>query len=518
MQFRLLSLIEPAPDGFTYCPSLQQKDVRRWPFALLADNLESALAALQPFGSAPVGIIVTHGDRFCCEQRTSFLLHLTIPPACQEYLTKMVQSHLELLGGWHQTELSLAGQQLNLSRAVEDSNRHQLEFAEIKENLLNELSERKRVENELRSTRNHLAATLEAMPDLLFEVDLDGRIFDYYSPRTELLAAPPEQFLYKKMIDILEPDVARICQAAIQEAQSKGTSSGKQYELSLPAGRFWFELSVSTKGGGQGDDPRFIMLARDITRRKRIELELHKKNTDMEQFLYTVSHDLRSPLVTVKTFLGYLECDMAQGDRDRINQDLQFIHSATDKMKLLLDELLELSRVDRVATPPVKVSFREVIQEVLDVMAGVVNDYQVELRLPQSDLMLYGDRPRFCQVWQNLIENAVKYRNDNIELRLEIGVSTGTGEHTYYVKDNGIGIDPRYHDRIFNMFEKLDRESSGAGMGLAMVRRIIEKFNGRIWVESGGIGQGTCFYFTLPGAAPAEITYNYQEQRHSDEL
>ena len=114
--------------------------------------------------------------------------------------------------------------------------------------------------------------------------------------------------------------------------------------------------------------------------------------------------------------------------------------------------------------------------------------------------MLFGDRPRLCRIWQNLIENAIKYSRDEVIPRIELGVQQVNGETVFFVRDNGIGIDPRYHSKIFGIFEKLDPKSPGAGLGLSMVQRIVEKCGGRIWVESEGIGKGSCFSFTLPHA------------------
>jgi signal transduction histidine kinase len=238
----------------------------------------------------------------------------------------------------------------------------------------------------------------------------------------------------------------------------------------------------------------------DITERKKTESALQKKNIEMEQFIYTVSHDLRSPLVTVKTFLGYLENDMTVVNSDRVAQDLQFIHGAADKMKLLLDELLDISRVDHVETPPVRVAFKEIAAGALAALAGDISERNVDVRLPDSDLMLFGDVPRLCQIWQNLIENAIKYRHDENTPCIEIGVQQDSGETIFFVKDNGMGIEPQYGTRIFNIFEKLDPQTPGAGMGLTMIQRIVEKCGGRIWVESEGSGKGACFFFTLPKA------------------
>jgi signal transduction histidine kinase len=209
---------------------------------------------------------------------------------------------------------------------------------------------------------------------------------------------------------------------------------------------------------------------------------------------------LRSPLVTVKAFMGYLEKDMAGDNQEHLAQDIKFIHSAADKMKLLLDELLEMSRIGRVETPPVRVSLMEVVAEALDTLAGVISEQKVAVHLPDTDLMLFGDRPRLCQIWQNLIENAVKYSCDASILRIELGVRQENGETVFFVRDNGIGIAPEYHTKVFGIFEKLDPKSPGAGLGLSMVQRIVKKCAGRIWVESEGIGKGACFFFTLPQA------------------
>jgi signal transduction histidine kinase len=228
--------------------------------------------------------------------------------------------------------------------------------------------------------------------------------------------------------------------------------------------------------------------------------ELQDKNAELERFLYAASHDLKSPVVTIRTFLGYLEKDIAAGDAGRIEKDMKFMRSATDKMAQLLDELLDISRVGRVIIPPVRVTVQGLVDEALIAVAGGIAAHGVTLTVSDPDVTVFGDRIRLAEIWQNLIDNAVKFMGSQKEPRIEIGVETRGAETVFFVRDNGVGIDPRYHEKVFGLFEKLDPRAEGSGMGLALVKRIVELYKGRIWVESPGTGQGACFFFTLPEA------------------
>ncbi|MBL0224520.1 MAG: GHKL domain-containing protein [Geobacteraceae bacterium] len=247
------------------------------------------------------------------------------------------------------------------------------------------------------------------------------------------------------------------------------------------------------------------LLQIELAGHKRTEAELDRRTAEIEHFIYTVSHDLRSPLVTVKTFLGYLGQDITSGDRERADKDMEFIHSAANRMEALLNELLEVSRIGRENQPHEAVGLRDLVAEALDAVAGQITAGRVDVRVNGCDMTLRGDRRRLLQIWQNLLDNAVKYMGNQPSALIEIGCEDLQGERVYFVRDNGIGIAPEYQDRIFGIFEQLDRQSSGFGMGLTMVRRIVETYDGRIWVESAGKGQGSCFRFTLPGAEQSHI-------------
>ena len=226
-------------------------------------------------------------------------------------------------------------------------------------------------------------------------------------------------------------------------------------------------------------------------------VELESKNAELERYTYTVSHDLKSPLVTIKGFLGLLEADMIKGDAERIKKDVGHIHNAADKMNQLLDELLELSRVGEVAGVKEKVPFEYLANDVLELDGGRMKKLGIEVKIAPDLPVMYVDRLRLVEVLQNFIDNAVKHMGNQTKPCIEIGARQDNGEDVYYVRDNGIGIEPRYHENVFGLFNTLNKASDGTGVGLAIVRRIIEVHGGRVWVESKGKEKGSTFCFTI---------------------
>ncbi len=235
---------------------------------------------------------------------------------------------------------------------------------------------------------------------------------------------------------------------------------------------------------------------------KNVELEYH--NAELERFTYTVSHDLKTPLVTIKGFLGLLEKDAAAGNIDQMKRDMSQIAAAADKMARLLDELLELSRIGRLMNPLVAVSLTDLVREAIRLVTGPIVARGVAVEIDEAMPLVYGDRVRLLEVYQNLIDNAVKFMGRQPEPRIEVGVRQDDGEVVCFVRDNGIGIDPKYHEKVFGLFERLDATNEGTGIGLALVKRIVEVHGGRIWVESDGEGQGSTFWFTLESKTAAD--------------
>jgi signal transduction histidine kinase len=228
--------------------------------------------------------------------------------------------------------------------------------------------------------------------------------------------------------------------------------------------------------------------------------DLAAKNAELERFTYTVSHDLKGPLVTIRGFAGLATTDLSASDPARVRQDLGRIVAAADKMHRILEDLLELSRVGRVVHPPEDVPLGEIAREAVELVKAQPGRSSLSVEVAPGLPVVRADRRRMLEALQNLVENAAKFTAGEREPRITIGAREDAGETVFFVKDNGRGIEPRYLEKVFELFAKLDPQAEGTGVGLALVRRVVEAHGGRTWAESEGLGSGATFCFTLPRA------------------
>lgn len=238
-------------------------------------------------------------------------------------------------------------------------------------------------------------------------------------------------------------------------------------------------------------------LQHELRERKNLMQEMENKNAELERFTYTVSHDLRSPLVTIKGFLGLLEKGIKEGQTERISSDVKRIGNAADKMDALLSDLLELSRIGRVHHPLENVDLNTLVQDALNTVETRMTAGNVKVTILPGLPAVQADALRLREVFENLFDNAVKYMGEQPTPEIKVGVREGA-EPVIFVADNGMGIDPKYQENIFGLFNKLNPASEGTGVGLAIVRRIIDTMGGKIWVESEGLGKGSTFCFMVP--------------------
>ncbi len=250
----------------------------------------------------------------------------------------------------------------------------------------------------------------------------------------------------------------------------------------------------------------------DVTARKRIEAEreqllreFERKNTELERFSYTVSHDLKSPLISIQSFAGLVSRDLEERRYDRVQEDIGRIQRAAASMSGLLNDLLELSRIGRRIGARTRCSLAALAHEVLERLRGTYVDRDIEFSIAEDMPAVWGDPERLQQLLQNLISNAIKYTVGVARARVELGWrAREDGVTVYQVRDNGVGIAPEHFERVFGVFEQLDPEREGTGVGLAIAQRIVEVHGGRLWLESRGEGTGCTACFTI--GESAEVT------------
>lgn len=234
--------------------------------------------------------------------------------------------------------------------------------------------------------------------------------------------------------------------------------------------------------------------------RRRLVQELSARNAELERFSYTVSHELKNPLVTIKGFLGMMDADIKRQRFDGVERHLGKVAAAADTLTDLLDGLREISGVGRICHTSEEVDLGDLAREALIHLEQRVSEKR--LRTAVSDILpvVFGDRLRLLQLMLNLIDNAIKFQPEGG--LLEVGAEWRQGAPVCFVRDRGIGIEDRYLERIFGLFEQLDPSCEGTGVGLALSSRIVEHHGGRLWAESAGLGEGSTFFFVLPEIAP----------------
>ena len=371
-----------------------------------------------------------------------------------------------------------------------------------------DITEFKRSETDLQQSKTRLRMALDATGGGAFFCDMEADVVRWDERSQAIFGVTlPEGILdFDVWAERLHPDDRDEVIRQYEKALAEKNSFEMQYRILRPDGEIRHIWVQSLIVRDASDAPvRVYGMHIDVTEQKRAEEErealiheLERRNAELERFTYTVSHDLKSPLVTIHGFLGMLEKDVAAGDAERVARDIRHIGRAATTMKELLNDLLELSRAGRLVHPSATIPMKELVDAALERVGGELEARGVTVDVPGDLPSLFGDRARLVEVFQNLLSNAVKFMGDQPRPHIEIGGQTTPGETLCFIRDNGIGIAPAYHEKIFDLFERLNVEMEGTGIGLTLVKRIIELHGGRVWVVSEGPGRGSTFCFALP--------------------
>lgn len=390
------------------------------------------------------------------------------------------------------------------NRKIVQSNRFTIETSQgvIGGVIMRDITSQKQVEAALRESEERFHQLFETAMDGIVLTRPNGTIHSANPAALSLFGYAAEDINDLHRMDILDFSDPRVI-TGLEERDRNGKFRGEFIGIRKDGSKFLMEISSVLL---QQEEILASNTIRDITERKtaesersRLVTELKNKNDELERFTYTVSHDLKAPLFTIQGFVGYLERDITNNKPDRVQIDIDRITGAIDKMQRLLNELLELSRVGRIIHSPQEVTFEKIVNDALNLLAGRISEKRVYVDVDPELPIVRCDRTRMTQVMQNLIDNAIKFMGNQPEPGIWIGQDKKEDQFIFFVRDNGMGIPLKHQSRIFGLFDKLDPNAEGTGVGLALVKRIIETHGGRVWVESEGAGKGATFYFTLPG-------------------
>jgi PAS domain S-box-containing protein len=384
---------------------------------------------------------------------------------------------------------------------------------------IRDASERKRLEEErrrvreLEEERRRFRRLVQSDIIGIIVVDLEGAVLEANDHFLRLVGRRREDVASGRLRwDAITPDAWRAADRRSLEAlRTGGFAPSWEKEFLRPDGT---RVPVLV-GVAPLDEHRGICYVLDIGERKRSEetlahyaAELARSNRELEAFAYVASHDLQEPLRTVASFTELL----ARRYGDRLDPDARelvgFVVGGVERMSLLIEGLLAVSRVGTRSQPPRPVDFERLLEEaVADLRARLDAAEAIVTHGPLPTLP--GDATQLGQLLRNLLDNAVKFRRPDVPPRVRVEAAPDGESWVFRVSDNGLGIEPRYFERIFVIFQRLhlQEEYPGTGIGLAVCRRIVERHGGRIWVESeAGVGSTFCFALPASPATPAGAT------------
>jgi PAS domain S-box-containing protein len=298
------------------------------------------------------------------------------------------------------------------------------------------------------------------------------------------------------------------------KAATDGCYQGEGWRVRQDGSRYWAHVTITALRDVSGKLIGFSQVSRDLTERKhteeklaasneqlqRMNRELEAANKELEAFSYSVSHDLRAPLRAIDGFSQILLGDFSSALPTEAQEYLHDVRANTQQMGHLVDDLLTFSRVGRQPLNTQRTEPEPIIQRCLDELQPELSGRHFEIVIGELPACS-ADPALIKQVWMNLLSNAVKYTSRRQTPRIEIGTkpSDSTDQSLYFVKDNGVGFDMRYADKLFGVFQRLHlaEEYDGTGVGLAIVQRIVQRHGGRAWADAQP-EQGATFFFTLP--------------------
>ena len=369
-----------------------------------------------------------------------------------------------------------------------------------------DITEQKQAQEALHESEEKFRSIIESSPDAITVTDLSGIIVECNQAAMDQYGGSTKaELIGKSSFDLIAPRDRQRAAESMEKVFKQGVARNIEYSLLSKDGHEYpVELSASVVRNSSGKPVFFVGITKDITERKQAEGELKKlaekltlSNTELEQFAYIASHDLQEPLRMVASYVQLL----AKRYKGKLDTDADdFIAYAVDganRMQRLINDLLEYSRVSTRGRDFKPTNCETILAQVLDNLQVAIEESDAIVTHDPLPTVIADDM-QLIQLFQNLISNAIKFHGEETP-RVHVSTEQKENEYVFSVRDNGIGIEPEYFDRIFVIFQRLHskREYSGTGIGLTICKKIVERHGGRIWVESQP-GKGATFYFTIP--------------------
>jgi PAS domain S-box-containing protein len=389
--------------------------------------------------------------------------------------------------------------------------------------VIHDVTARKEAERALALSEARKRAVVESAPDPIVTIDAAGRVVEFNPAAERTFGYRQGDVIGELLADFVVPTGPRERPQHGLAGRRQPIRERKRLEMqAIRANGTEFPVEVSVTRVDDAAGQTSIVHLRDVTDRTRAEERLHKLNTELEErvrrrtvqlqavvdeleaFSYSVSHDLRAPLRSIDGFSQALAEDAGPALPDVARQHLERIRGATKRMSHLIDDLLSLSTVSLAKMTRQRIDMTDLADVILSELAGNSANRHVRVSV-MPEMVAYGD-PRLVRVaLENLLTNAWKFTSRREDASIEVGRMVRDGSPVFYVRDNGVGFDPAYADKLFGPFQRLHDASEfpGTGIGLATVRRIVQRHGGRVWAE-GQAAQGACFYFTLEDEQRAE--------------
>lgn len=370
---------------------------------------------------------------------------------------------------------------------------------------IHDITDRKKAEMAVQESEVRMRAIFENAVDAIITID-DHGVMERLNPAAERLFGYTEEEAIGKNVSMMMPAPYReqhdgYLAHYLQTGEKKIIGKGREV-VGMRKNGSTFPMDLAVAEMRIGDRRMFTGVVRDISERKRAEEqrkvlmeEISSANEELTSFAYVVSHDLKAPLRAIGSLANWLSTDYADKFDEEGKEHMRLLVNRVHRMGNLIDGILQYSRVGRVKESLTAVDLNKMVSEVIDLLAPPQGmTVKIENRLP----MIVAEPTRIQQVFQNLISNAIKYM-DKPNGTVTVNCADDGRQWTFSVADNGPGIEQRHFERIFQLFQTLaprDKVES-TGVGLALVKKIIEMYRGKVWVESA-VGQGTTFWFTLP--------------------